>query len=96
MGRKRAGGKPLDPGFLWPLVATRWVLGSLSLKRSRGYFLRYAKTDLGRIFPEKYAEKEFLQKKVPKSGHADGNRNSLTTAPRAPPRQNERVETSGP
>ena len=50
MGRKRAGAPPLDPGFLWPLVATRWFLGSLSLVRSRGYFLRYAKTDLGRIF----------------------------------------------
>ena len=54
MGRKRAGGKPPGPRVLWPLVATRWVWGSSSLIRSKGYFVRYAKTDLGRIFREKF------------------------------------------
>ena len=68
MGRKRAGALPLDPGFLWPLVATRWFLGPLSLVRSRGYFLRYAKTDLGRIFEKKYAEKAFCEKQSPNQG----------------------------
>ncbi len=78
-GERRAGGKPLDPGFLWPLVATRWVWGSSSLIRSKGYFVRYTKTDLGRIFREKYAGKHFLRKKVPKSGHVHGPRTRRTT-----------------
>ena len=65
----RAGAPPLDPGFLWPLVATRWFLGPLSLVRSRGYFLRYAKTDLGRIFGIKYAKKHFGERRFPNQAH---------------------------
>ena len=68
MRRKRAGAPPLDPGFLWPLVATRWFLGPLSLVRSRGYFLRYAKTDLGRIFEGKYTGKHFCERGFPNQG----------------------------
>ena len=79
MGERGPGVSPLDPRFLWPLVPTRWFLGSLSLVRSWGYDYRYPNTDLERIFPEKYAEKAFLGKKVPKSGHVDGPRNSPTT-----------------
>ena len=63
-GERTPGLRP-GPGFLWPLVATRWVLGSLSLKRSRGYFLRDAKTDLGRIFEGNYAGKHFCERKFP-------------------------------
>ena len=66
-GERTPGLRP-GPGFLWPLVATRWVLGSLSLKRSRGYFLRDAKTDLGRIFGIKYAKKHFWERKSPNQG----------------------------
>ena len=78
MGRKRAGALPLDPGFYSPLAVARSFWGSLSLIRSRGYSLRYPKTDLGRIF-EKIWGKRIFQKKAPKSGHADGHRNSPTT-----------------
>ena len=84
MGRKRAGASPLDPGFYSPLAVARSFWGSFSLIRSRGYSLRYAKTDLGRIFGIKYAEKAFLRKKVSKSGHVHGLRNSPTTAPLRP------------
>ena len=62
-GERTPGLRP-GPGFLWPLVPTRWVWGSLSLKRSRGYFLRDAKTDLGRIFRGKICWKAFWGKKV--------------------------------
>ena len=65
MGRKEGRGKPLDPRFLWPLVPTRWFLGSLSLVRSWGYDYRYPNTDLERIFPEKYAEKAFCERTFP-------------------------------
>ncbi len=68
MGRKRAGAAPLDPQLYSPLAAARWFLGSLSLKRSRGYFLRDAKTDLGRIFEKKYAGKHFCERKFPNQG----------------------------
>ena len=63
-GERGPGASPLDPRFLWPLVPTRWFLGSLSLVRSWGYDYRYPNTDLGRIFPEKYAEKAFLRKNI--------------------------------
>ncbi len=95
MGRKRAGASPLDPGFYSPLAVARSFWGSLSLIRSRGYSLRYPKTDLGRIF-EKIWGKRIFQKKAPKSGHADGHRNSPTTGTMRHNRQNERVGTSGP
>ena len=68
MGRKRAGGKPPGPRLLWPLVPTRWFLGSLYLVRWWGYYHRYSKTDLGRIFPKKYAEKAFCERKSPNQG----------------------------
>ena len=63
-GERGPGASPLDPRFLWPLVPTRWFLGSLSLVRSWGYDYRYPNTDLERIFPEKYAEKAFLRKNI--------------------------------
>ncbi len=84
MGRKRAGGKPPGPRVYGPLATARSFSGSLSLIRRRSYFVRYTKTDLGRIFGIKYAEKAFLRKKVSKSGHADGPRNSPTIAPLRP------------
>ncbi len=62
------GALPPGPPVLWPLVSTRWFWGWLSLIRSRGDFLRYAKTDLGRIFQKKYAEKEFYERKSPNQG----------------------------
>ena len=61
MGRKRAGASPLDPGFYSPLAVARSFWGSFSLIRSRGYSLRYAKTDLGRIF-EKNMLKSIFRK----------------------------------
>ena len=36
--------------------------------RSRGYYFQYAKTDLGRIFERKYAEKYFPERKSPNHG----------------------------
>ena len=36
--------------------------------RSRGYYFQYAKTDLGRIFERKYAEKCFPERKSPNQG----------------------------
>ena len=60
---EKAGGKNTRaPPWTRVFMAARshsLVLGSLSLKRSRGYFLRDAKTDLGRIFEKKYAGKHF-------------------------------------
>ena len=67
-GERGPGASPLDPRFLWPLVPTRWVWGWLALVRSKGCCLRYAKTDLGRIFRGKICWKAFLRKKVSKSG----------------------------
>ena len=84
MGRKRAGGKPPGPRGYGPLTLVRSFWGSFSLIRSRGYSLRDPKTDLGRIFRKKYAEKAFLRKKVPKSGHVLGDRTSSTTVPLRP------------
>ena len=94
-GKEHQGQAP-GPRVLWPLVATRWFLRWLFLIRQRGYFFRYPKTDLGRIFRKKYDEKHFLQKKVSKSGHVDRCRNSPTTETMHHNRQNERVGTSGP
>ena len=37
--------------------------------RSRGCFLRYAKTDLGRIFEKKYAGKHFCERRFPNQAH---------------------------
>ena len=68
-GERGPGASPLDPRFLWPLVPTRWVWGLLALIRLRGYFLRYAKTDLGRIFEGKYAEKHFGERRFPNQAH---------------------------
>ena len=70
-GRKpeeRTPGLRPGPGFLWPLVPTRWFLWWLFLIRQRGNFLRYTKTDLGRIFEEKYAGKHFRERKFPNQG----------------------------
>ena len=67
-GRKNTRGKPLDPGFYSPLAAARSFWGSLSLIRQRGCFLRYAKTDLGRIFREKICWKAFCERKFPNQG----------------------------
>ena len=53
---------------LWPLVPTRWFWGLLSLGWQRGYYFRYAKTDLGRIFPGKYTQKAFCERKFPNQG----------------------------
>ena len=63
-GERGPGASPLDPRFLWPLVPTRWVWGWLALVRSKGCCLRYAKTDLGRIFRGKLCWKAFWGKKV--------------------------------
>ena len=79
-GEKEGRGQaPWTPSFM-AARSHSLVLGSLSLVGSRGYFLRYAKTDLGRIFEGKYAEKAFLRKKGSKSGHVDGCHNRPTTA----------------
>ena len=40
----------------------------MSLIPMRGYSLRYAKTDLGRIFGEKYAGKHFCERRFPNQG----------------------------
>ena len=67
-GEKEGRGQaPWTPGFYGPLRRSL-VLGSLSLIRWRGYFVRYPNTDLGRIFPEKYAEKAFYERKSPNQG----------------------------
>ena len=66
--RKEHQGQAPGPRVLWPLVATRWFLGPLPLIRSRGYFVRYAKTDLGRIFEGKYVGKHFRERKFPNQG----------------------------
>ncbi len=65
-GRKpeeRTPGLRPGPGFLWPLVPTRWVWGWLPLARSRFYFLRYTKTDLGRIFKKNMLESIFVKER---------------------------------
>ena len=94
-GERGPGASPLDPEFYGPLAAARSFLGSLSLIRRRGYFLRDSKTDLERIFRKKYAEKAFYERKSPNQGTYLG----IELAPQpfrcAPPRQNERVGTSG-
>ena len=69
MGRKRAGGKPPGPRVYGPLATARSFSGSLSLIRRRSYFVRYTKTDLGRIFGIKYAKKHFWEKKSPNQAH---------------------------
>ena len=94
-GEKEGRGFAPGPRVYGPLAVARSFWGSFSLIRSRGYSLRYVKTDLGRIF-EKIWGKRILQKKAPKSGHADGHRNSPTTGTMRHNRQNERVGTSGP
>ncbi len=68
MGRKRAGAPPLDPGVYGPLAVARSFWGLLSLIQQRGYSLRYAKTDLERIFREKYAQEAFSERKPPNQG----------------------------
>ena len=79
-GKEHQGQAP-GPRVLWPLVATRWFLRWLFLIRQRGYFFRYPKTDLGRIFRKKYDEKHFCERKFPNQGTYMGTE----TAP--PPEQ---------
>ena len=65
-GRKpeeRTPGLRPGPGFLWPLVPTRWFLWWLFLIRQRGNFLRYTKTDLGRIFEKNMLESIFVKER---------------------------------
>ena len=66
---KKAGGKntraPPWTRVYGPLAAARSFWGSLSLVRLRGYFLRDAKTDLGRIFEGNYAGKHFCERRFP-------------------------------
>ena len=93
MGRKRAGGKPPGPRVYGPLAVARSFWGSFSLIRSRGYSLRYAKTDLGRIFEKKYAEKHFCERKSPNQGTYMGFVIAYRPFRCAPPRQNERASS---
>ena len=67
-GEEEPGPRPWTPGFM---------ARSLSLARfgdrclwydSGGCYFRYAKTDLERIFPKKYAEKHFCERKSPNQG----------------------------
>ena len=94
-GKKRAGAAPLDRGVQGPLTPVRSFWGSLSLIRQRGDFLRFIKP-IWDAFSKKICCKAFLRKKVSKSGHVHGSRNSPTTGTMRHNRQNERVETSGP
>ena len=93
--KERRGRRPRGPRVLWPLVATRWVWGSSSLIRSKGYFVRYTKTDLGRIFREKYAGKHFCERKFPNQGTYMGPEIGARPEQCGTQRQNERVGTSG-
>ena len=65
---KSRGGGPPPPLFYGPLIGPRSFWRLLSRIRSRGYFLRDSKTDLERIFREKYAEKAFYERKSPNQG----------------------------
>ena len=94
-GKEHQGQAP-GPHFLWPLVPTRWFLGSLSPMRSRDDFVRYPNTDLGRIFPEKYGEKAFCERKSPNQGTYMGLVIAYRPGQCGTQRQNERVATSGP
>ena len=68
-GERGPGASPLDPQLYSPLAAARSFWGSLSVIRQRGCFLRYAKPDLGRIFPEKnMLKKHFCERKSPNQG----------------------------
>ena len=82
-GEKEGRGFAPGPRVYGPLAVARSFWGSFSLIRSRGYSLRYVKTDLGRIF-EKIWGKRILRKKGSKSGHIHGCRNSPTTVPLRP------------
>ena len=93
--RKEHQGQAPGPRVLWPLVPTRWVWGLLALIRLRGYFLRDAKTDLGRIFGIKYAKKHFWERKSPNQGTQMGAEIVHRPEPCGTQRQNERVGTSG-
>ena len=64
MGRKKAEGKPLDPGFM-AAHSRSLVLGIVLSDPFEGYSLQYAKADLGRIFEGKYVGKHFCERKVP-------------------------------
>ncbi len=63
-GERGPGASPLDPGFYGPLAAARSFLGSLSLIRRRGYFVRYPNTDLGRIFRKNMLKKHFMKESL--------------------------------
>ena len=67
-GERGPGLRPWTPVFHSRSFPTRWFLRWLSLQRSRGYFLRYAKTDLGRIFEGKYTGKHFCERGFPNQG----------------------------
>ncbi len=54
------GLRPWTPGFMAARSHSFWVLREVSLVRLRGYYVRYAKTDLGRIFQGKTCWKAFL------------------------------------
>ena len=95
-GERGPGASPLDPQFYGPLAVARSFWGSFSLIRSRGYSLRYPKTDLGRIFGKKYAEKEFCKRKSPNQGTYMGTVIAHPPEQCGTQRQNERVPTSGP
>ena len=96
-GEKEGRGRcPLDPGVYGPLTLVRSFWGSLSLIRSRGYYFRYPKTDLGRIFGGKYVGKHFRERKFPNQGTYMGHEIAQRPSRCAPPRQNERATVSGP
>ena len=67
-GEKEGRGSAPGPRFYGPLAVARSFWGLLSLIQQRGYSLRYAKTDLERIFREKYAQEAFSERKPPNQG----------------------------
>ena len=66
--RKEHQGSALDPGVYGRSFPLAGFGDGLPLARSRFDFLRYTKTDLGRIFEEKYAGKHFCERKIPNQG----------------------------
>ena len=91
-----------DEGAIdWPNGAEegrRWGDRPIFLQGKVGYRIAPSSVTFGDSFPPRGSlwVVQPYPKKRPKSGHADGRRNSPTTGTMRHNRQNERVETSGP
>ena len=95
-GEKEGRGCAPGPRGSWPAHFRSLVLGIVVPDRIEGLFPPVCQNRFGTHFSEKYAGKHFCERRFPNQGTRMGTELAQPPSRCAPPRQNERVGTSGP